>query len=1192
MTKVITFVDFCHCFELAINPRFEFKSKFMKSKILFISLSLIYSLIQAQNISHNWSFNPVDTEKYGGYSYGNHVENDASGNTYLFGRMEGIANVEGDLNSSGSVELVPVGDVDVFLAKYDSLGNYVWAFNIGGVNYDYASGMDIENNQFIYITGYFSGLIDFDPSENDYFIDSENAQSIFVAKYDTSGNFIWAIHIPSLSNENISSTSIKVGQNDELYLTGIFRGNADFDPSNNEFILTSVNFEDPFVAKYDTDGNFEWVINFPVITNNGSAVISDIDIFSNGDFIIGGYFLGDFDLNPNGSGNILNGTIYSYNSFFAKYNSDGDFIYAKKIHGQSQSFYGNFIFSIDVDYQNNIYIAGECRGATDFDYFGAGYYVTNSDINKNSAFLAKYSETGNFEWVVPIEGQSINNRTQSVKADNIGNVFITGQFLGPANFNPLGTTYNLSSISQYLFFAKYNQSGIINWAYSLGDEIRGAYGYDIAVNNDGLVTFAGLFYDTLDFDMSQNEYLLSTGIGAGNAFVVQYDYNQGFKFAKRVGGYTSNYYDQNAYAITTDFENSFLVGGGLRGSVNVNPGSSETIITEITNGDAYLLKYNTFNDLIWAKVFPSTSNSYVSEIATHVDDIIIAGIFSGTINLNPTGNNGELTSSNNSIFLAGLSTIGTLNWKEKIVASSSIMLEDLKIDDSGNIFITGKFSGDVNFQSSNSTHTLTGQNDFFVAKYNINGTCQWVKKLSGTGDIVGKSIDFTEDKVIVGGNFRESLTYDILGNNNTVNSSNNSWDIFLAEFDNATGNISWVKKYGYKFEDNLFGLSIDRDDNIYIAGNFRDTTYLNQTTNQAMHISQGAADGFMAKYNSTGELIWSKQMSSSSYVRSKHVKIDNYNNAILVGEFGPDDVNLNFGGAPDLLESYGDYDVFIAMYSPDGDLLYKNKIYGQKSETAGSINIDNENTLYIAGQFREKIYLDINQTEVSLQSLNKSDAFFVKYNVCDNVSINETVYACNSYTAPNGVTYFTSGNYSAFVENFEPNCDSLINIDYVVINIDTEVVFENNILTANYFGSNVNYQWINCANNQPVNGATSQSFTPQTDGEYAVIITEYNCSETSECVNVTGVSIKDLNNRDSFGKVYPNPSSGKFNLVFDNQVDYADIFVYNMLGSLMQKSEITNSDRTQIDLSNLPNGSYVVQLKFENNFHSFKIVKM
>ena len=128
--------------------------------------------------------------------------------------------------------------------------------------------------------------------------------------------------------------------------------------------------------------------------------------------------------------------------------------------------------------------------------------------------------------------------------------------------------------------------------------------------------------------------------------------------------------------------------------------------------------------------------------------------------------------------------------------------------------------------------------------------------------------------------------------------------------------------------------------------------------------------------------------------------------------------------------------------------------------------------------------------------------------------------SCGEYTAPDGATYMASGTYMAIIPN-ATGCDSTITINLTVFNIDTNVTVSGTTLTSATAGA-TGYQWVDCATQTPIAGATSVSYTATANGDYAVMITNGACGTAmSECTTISNIGIDE--NGVMLVTAYPNP---------------------------------------------------------------------
>ena len=173
------------------------------------------------------------------------------------------------------------------------------------------------------------------------------------------------------------------------------------------------------------------------------------------------------------------------------------------------------------------------------------------------------------------------------------------------------------------------------------------------------------------------------------------------------------------------------------------------------------------------------------------------------------------------------------------------------------------------------------------------------------------------------------------------------------------------------------------------------------------------------------------------------------------------------------------------------------------------------------------------------------------------VSVTET--ACNSYTA-NGQTYTTSGTYVQTLAA-STGCDSTVTLNLTIQSVDAMLTSNGPTLTATTAGAT--YLWLDCDNNQSViPGETGQSFTATANGNYAVVVNDGLCSDTSACMNVTGIGLIE-NTLPLQMSVFPNPSDGSFTVQLGHVYQDVVVEVRDVLGKLIQVQQANG-------VSNLP----------------------
>ena len=203
----------------------------------------------------------------------------------------------------------------------------------------------------------------------------------------------------------------------------------------------------------------------------------------------------------------------------------------------------------------------------------------------------------------------------------------------------------------------------------------------------------------------------------------------------------------------------------------------------------------------------------------------------------------------------------------------------------------------------------------------------------------------------------------------------------------------------------------------------------------------------------------------------------------------------------------------------------------------------------------------------------------------------DTIYAavCQGLSYSIGThLYSTAGTHWDTLTNTTPNgCMILVRLELeVVARINDTATVSGSHCTAHQ--DRATYQWINCANNQPVVGANSQTFTATRNGSYRCIEMLGTCVDTTNCVTVSGLSVSDVSAYDL--TLYPNPTSGTF-VISQDQAATLNVSIENMIGERVQEHTMTGT-QSQFDISDLASGVYLVSVSDEKQvLHVFKVVK-
>lgn len=355
----------------------------------------------------------------------------------------------------------------LFLFTYSQ--QWLWAKGEGDIGNDAANAVTVDDAGNTYITGYIAGKADFSGT----IYQGKGIYDMYIAKYDLAGNLLWVKLAGGTGND--LGSSIK-WQNGFLYVCGTFENTCYFETTA---LVTSGEL-DGFVAKYNDNGNLVWVQPFggTGYDNATSLTLDDLgNVFVSGNFETTCAF---------GSVQINSSNLY-HESFYAKYNNNGNIQWAKAVTGTN----ANLITGIAFDHHQSIFLTG---------YFGGNLTIGNKTVSSTSPsydiFLAKVeSGNGTANWLVR-SGSSYEDGSNAVCSDLDGNPTITGYFAGTAVFGNHSVTY-----ADYndVFIARYDTAGNNVWVRA-GKGLQLDFGTSIACDNAGAVFTTGMFQNSIDFD--------------------------------------------------------------------------------------------------------------------------------------------------------------------------------------------------------------------------------------------------------------------------------------------------------------------------------------------------------------------------------------------------------------------------------------------------------------------------------------------------------------------------------------------------------------------------------------------------------------------------------------------------------------------------------------------------------------------
>jgi hypothetical protein len=462
---------------------------------------------------------------------------------------------------------------------------------------------------------------------------------------------------------------------------------------------------------------------------------------------------------------------------------------------------------------------------------------------------------GDFVWAKSIAGSFSYgyDEGRSIVTDTNNNIYTTGFFSYTADFDPGAGIFNLGSAGgPDVFISKLDSNGNFVWAKGMGGT-DADYGYDVAIDANGNVYTTGFFSGTADFDPSPNTFNL-TSAGYWDIFISKLDNNGNFIWAKRVGG---NWLDEGR-GIATDTGGNVYVTGSFESSVDFDPGPG----TFNLDDGAFVLKLDNNGNFVWAKNLAIAGNAgygYGYDITLDLDaNVYTTGYFANTADFDPGTGIFNMTSvGSNDIYISKLDSNGNFIWAKSMGGGDGDSGISITVDSHNNVYTTGTFFIEADFDPGLSTYNLTslGQADVFVSKLDSNGNFVWARSMGGEWSDSGRSITVDKDSNVYTTGTVE-LTADFDPGPGIFNVDRG---IFVSKLD-SNGNFVWAKNMGWSIFNVGYGVTLDSNDNVYTTGTFRDTADFDPGPNTYYITSSGDTDIFISKLgevvpNSAKEII-------------------------------------------------------------------------------------------------------------------------------------------------------------------------------------------------------------------------------------------------------------------------------------------------------------------------------------------------
>lgn len=367
---------------------------------------------------------------------------------------------------------------------------------------------------------------------------------------------------------------------------------------------------------------------------------------------------------------------------------------------------------VAVDASGNVYVVGSLSAPVDFG--GQIFDPTGAPV-----FLAKYSRTGEFEWIRRIRGAGPDGPL-SLSTDNSGGVFLQGIFITRLVID--GQTISSNGGADHVFVSRFDANGNVLWtSYDTAPWLSVAFAMDTGVT--GVTAVTGFYQVGAEFGDAE------LSVQGFDFFVVSYDGNGNALWAHSTGSDSRTI----GAGAAVDPSNNVILAGEFYGTTTF--GSTE--LTSSGNRDAFIAKYSSTGDVLWAHRMGTDADDAAYGIATDSDgDIYLSGRRWGS-----------------PVSLWKYNADGEQLWEAEAPQAS-----DIALDASNNIFLSGSFTG--TYTVGTSEITSNGYNDFFVARFDPSGNGSWAVSGGASQDdrAQGLAVDRYGAPIVVV-DFRDSFDF-------------------------------------------------------------------------------------------------------------------------------------------------------------------------------------------------------------------------------------------------------------------------------------------------------------------------------------------------------------------------------------------------------------------------------------------------
>jgi hypothetical protein len=498
-----------------------------------------------------------------------------------------------------------------------------------------------------------------------------------------------------------------------------------------------------------------------------------------------------------------------------------------------------------------------------------------------------------------------------------------------------------------------------------------------------------------------------------------------YYWTKTMGGTNEDY----SQSVAVDGSGNIYVTGYFSGTADFDPGGGGDSHISAGNEDIFLTKINADGSYGWTRTMGGANADYGQSVAVDVSgNVYVTGYFWGVADFDPGGGgDSHMSAGNEDIFITKINADGSYGWTRTMGGTNQDFGQSVAVDGSGNVYVTGYFSGtaDFDFGAGIDNKTSVGNEDIFLTKINVGGSYGWTRTMGGTNRDFGQSVavDVSEN-VYITGYFSGTADFDpdaVTADNHT---SAGNEDIFLTRI-KSDGSYGWTKTMGGTNRDFGQSVAVDVSENVYITGYFSGTADFDPDAVTAdNHTSAGNEDIFLTRIKSDGSYGWTKTMGGTNRDFGQSVAVDVSENVYITGyfsgsaDFDPDAVTA------DSHISAGNEDIFLTKIKSDGSYGWTKTMGGANADYGQSVAGDISGNVYVTGYFWGVADFDPGGGGDSHISAGNEDIFLTKIKSDGSYGWTKTMGGTNadygqSVAGDISVNFYVTGYFSGTAD-FDP----------------------------------------------------------------------------------------------------------------------------------------------------------------------------